>query len=160
MTNRVIVNTLDFTRKGKHQKFVLTRADLPRLTDEAVIVNGEIEANVYGDREKDGKPFLDLDISGGMKLTCQRCLDLYDFQINYQSRFIIAKNESQLGEVGEEEEAINTILAEPELDLLNFIEEELLLALPMMPLHDEGVCVKPQVFAETLDETNPFIGLK
>ena len=67
MTNRVIVNTLDFTRKGKHQKFVLTRADLPRLTDEAVIVNGEIEANVYGDREKDGKPFLDLDISGGKK---------------------------------------------------------------------------------------------
>jgi uncharacterized protein len=52
------------------------------------------------------------------------------------------------------------MLAENELDLIEFVEDELLLALPMVPLHEEGDCERPQLLDEQSDPTNPFSGLR
>jgi uncharacterized protein len=50
-----------------------------------------------------------------------------------------------------------------DLDLLEIVEEELLLALPLVAIHDEGVCQPPKLLVEqvVVDEpvetkVNPF----
>ena len=52
------------------------------------------------------------------------------------------------------------MLSEKELDLVDFVEEELLLALPMVPLHGEGKCESPRLLDIETNPTNPFKRLK
>ena len=126
----------------------------------SAIVNDVIQANIIGGIQHDGKSFIELKILSGLTLTCQRCIGLFDFQINSHSRFIIAPTEDELVEISQEEQNINTMLAENELDLIEFVEDELLLALPMVPLHKEGDCERPQLLDEQSDSTKPLSGLR
>ena len=89
MTNRPVIDTLEFAKKEQTQDLELRSVDLARLTDESTIVNDIVTANITGGTQTDGKPFIDLKILSGLRLTCQRCLGLFDLQINSHSRFII-----------------------------------------------------------------------
>lgn len=160
MTNRPVIDTLEFAKKEQTQDLELRSVDLARLTDESTIVNDIVTANITGGTQTDGKPFIDLKILSGLRLTCQRCLGLFDLQINSHSRFIIVLRENELSEVSLEEQHVNTVLAEKELDLVDFVEEELLLALPMVPLHGEGKCESPRLLGIETNPTNPFKRLK
>ena len=160
MSNRPIIDTLGFAQKTQSQDLQLKLADLPRLTDVSAIVNGVVQANVTGGIQHDGKAFIELKILGAFTLTCQRCIDLFDFQINSRSRFIIITKEHELVEISRGEQDINTILAKKELNLIEFVEDELLLTLPMVPLHEEGDCERPQLPDDQSDLTKPFSGLK
>ena len=160
MNNRPIIDTLGFAQKTQSQDLQLKLVDLPRLTDVSAIVNDVIQANIIGGIQHDGKSFIELKILSGLTLTCQRCIGLFDFQINSHSRFIIAPTEDELVEISQEEQNINTMLAENELDVIEFVEDELLLALPMVPLHKEGDCERPQLLDEQSDSTKPLSGLR
>ena len=160
MINRPSIDTLEFARKGQTQHLQLRSGDLRRLTDDSIFVNDTVKAKVIGGVQKDGKPFIEIKMHGELKLTCQRCLELYDLQINSHSRFIIATDEMELVEVSLEEEGVITLLAEQERDLVDFVEEELLLALPMVPLHEEGECTIPQLSDGDTNVTSPFKGLR
>ena len=158
--NRPIIDALGFAQKTQSQDLRLKLADLPRLTDVSAIVNDVVQANVTGGIQHDGKSFIELKILSGLTLTCQRCIGLFDFQINSRSRFIITPTEDELVEISQEAQDINMMLAENELDLIEFVEDELLLALPMVPLHEEGDCERPQLLDEQSDPTNQFSGLR
>ena len=160
MSNRPIIDTLGFAQKMRSQDLRLKLTDFTRLTDVSAIVNDLIQANITGGIQQDGKSFIELKILSGLTLTCQRCISLFDFQINSRSRFIITATKDELLEISQEEQDINTILAETELDLIDFVEDELLLALPMVPLHDEGDCERPQLLDERSDSISPFSRLK
>ena len=160
MTNRPTINTLVFAKKQQTQELELRSENLSRLTEESTIVNDTVKANITGGTQTDGKPFIDLEILGGLRLTCQRCLGLFDLQINSHSRFIIASRENELLDVSLEEQDVNTVLAEKELDLVDFVEQELLLALPMVPVHDEGKCESSHLLDTDTNPTNPFKGLR
>jgi len=110
MTNRPVIDTLEFAKKEQTQDLELRSVDLARLTDESTIVNDIVTANITGGTQTDGKPFIDLKILSGLRLTCQRCLGLFDLQINSNSRFIIALRENELSEVSLEEQHVNTVL--------------------------------------------------
>jgi uncharacterized protein len=62
--------------------------------------------------------------------------------------------------LSDESDDVNSILAEHEFDLIGFVEDELLLSLPMIPKHDEGVCTRPESIIDSEDVTNPFRILK
>lgn len=160
MIKRPVIDTLEFAHKAQHQTLQLRPEDFSRLTEESVIVNDIVTANVTGGVQEDGKPFVDIEILSGLQQTCQRCLGFFDLQINSRSRFIIVTKEDQLGDIGQEEQDVNTIIAEKELDVVSFVEDELLLALPMVPLHEDGDCESPQISSEHTSLTSPFKGLK
>ena len=160
MIKRPIIDTLEFAHKGQHQTLQLRSEDFSRLTEESMIVNDSVQANVTGGIQEDGKPFVDIEILSALQQTCQRCLGLFDLQINSRSRFIIASREDQLVEIAHEEQDVNTIIAEKELDLVSFVEDELLLALPMVPLHQDGECESPQITGESTNLISPFKGLR
>ena len=82
MTNRPTINTLVFAKKQQTQELELRSENLSRLTEESTIVNDTVKANITGGTRTDGKPFIDLEILGGLRLTCQRCLGLFDLQIS------------------------------------------------------------------------------
>jgi len=82
---------------------------------------------------------LGISLQGACTLRCQRCLGELNYPVDMTSRLLLLPAD-KLGEV-EDDDDVDAIEAEPRLDVLALIEEELLLDLPFAPRHPEGECV-------------------
>lgn len=113
---------------------------------------------------KGGKPqtWLHLTAAGQVALTCQRCLKAVheDIDIDRWIRFVDTEAEAAALDVDSDDD----VLALPRhLDARELIEDELLLALPLVPRHD--VCPDPlpmpadEDVAEEEERPNPFAKL-
>lgn len=58
MTNRPVIDTLEFAKKEQTQDLELRSVDLARLTDESTIVNDIVTANITGEHEQTGNHLL------------------------------------------------------------------------------------------------------
>jgi len=160
MSKSFVIDSLEFARDSKAHAFSLEAADLPKIAGMAVQTVQPLSVKIESGVRRDGKPFIDLEIVGSLLLECQRCLEGLESEINSRSRFIIAPTEDALADLSDESDDVNSILAEHEFDLIGFVEDELLLSLPMIPKHDEGVCTRPESIIDSEDVTNPFRILK
>ena len=160
MSKSFIIDSLEFARGLKTHAFSLEAADMPKIIEMAVQTVEPLSVKVGGGVRRDGKAFIDLEIVGSLLLECQRCLEGFESQINSRSRFIIAPTENDLTDLSEESDDVNSILGEHEFDLIGFVENELVLSLPMIPMHDEGVCTRPASITDSDNVTNPFRILK
>lgn len=106
--------------------------------------------------------WLHLTASGQVALTCQRCLKPVqeDIDIDRWIRFVDTEAEAAALDVDSDDD----VLALPRhLDARELIEDELLLALPLVPRHD--VCPEPLPVADDEDDLeeeerpNPFAKL-
>ena len=98
-------------------------------------------------------------------LTCQRCLQAVDVNllVDCDYRFVADEAAAAEADIDAEEDLLPTSRA---LDLPGLIEDELLMALPLVPRH-EGRCPQPLVAPASVDEplpagssrTNPFEAL-
>ncbi len=111
-----------------------------------------------------GEPevWLELQGSAEVPLECQRCLQPMKEALQVQRRFRFVRSEDEAARLDEASE--DDVLALPaRLDLQALLEDELILALPIVPRH--GVCPDPLPLpaAEPLEEEapapNPFAAL-
>lgn len=103
-----------------------------------------------------GEPEVWLELQGAAEvpLECQRCLQPMTEHLAVQRRFRFVRSEDEAARLDEESE--DDVLALPaRLDLQALLEDELILALPIVPRH--GVCPEPLPLpaAESLDEAAP-----
>lgn len=86
------------------------------------------------------EPWLHLDAQASLPLQCQRCLAAVWTPIAVHRAFKFVRGEDVAAELDAEEE--EDVLALPRwLDLIELLEDELLLALPLVPRHD--ICPVP-----------------
>lgn len=160
MNDRPIIVSHEFAKSQKRFDLELSLSQLPKLVGSCQESNRKLKASILGGIQRNGKPYLDLSILGSLILSCQRCLEDFVFEINLQSRFIIASSESGLTEVGDEPNNVNTVFFGAEVDVIGFIEDEVLLALPMAPTHELGECEKPRTSLSVATSASPFGILK
>ena len=124
-------------------------------------VNWKARAELRGGATAEGDVWLHLVAKTSVPLTCQRCMGTVDtpLDVNQWYRFV-ATEDIAMAEDDESEEDL--LVMEPRFDLLAVLEDELLMALPLVPMHDE--CPFPAVMqagedalAEPAsDKPNPF----
>ena len=85
-------------------------------------------------------------------------------EVAIENYLYLAKNNAEFDRVNENN-SIDAILAVPELDVIDLIEEEIILSLPISPSHGDNQCdpyqsglSKPSV-DNTSQSTNPFLAL-
>jgi uncharacterized protein len=71
-------------------------------------------------------------------LVCQRCLGKVEFSIRQERKFCLSNEMPE--NVADEDPDLDFIPANDKLDVLDLVEEELLLCLPVAPVHAEGEC--------------------
>jgi uncharacterized protein len=117
-----------------------TRSDVsafPRLAHE--FTQGALFCRVIGQTDQRGGMSLRLAISGEVELTCQRCLGAMQHAVQIERTLYLARNEAEL----ERLEALpdsDAILVSETLDLVDLVEDEVLLSLPLAAMHAEGEC--------------------
>jgi uncharacterized metal-binding protein YceD (DUF177 family) len=103
------------------------------------IKKGSLKANVLLNKKS---TFLELDfkISGSIELLCDRCLDEYNQEIDYEGKIFVkfSTNEGDLAE-----DVIVLSPSDNELDIAHYIYESINLSIPLKRVHpdnEDGEC--------------------
>lgn len=110
------------------------------LSDLLANTDGTVHWELSASRDAHQRLLLILQLNAQLELKCQRCLGPLGHVLNETRRFALYKDEASLPELDEEEDDLDCLVATGEMDALALVEEELLLALPMMPLHETERC--------------------
>lgn len=153
----MLINNIEFackrqTTSGTVDLVKLTRAN--NLLDE---LEGELTFKVQGDLDSSKRPILNVIICGKMHALCQTCLSKMEIPVQHTGEVAIFDNEADLEEAlfGEEAAYSDGILTDPEFDLLNFIEDEIIMLIPVAPKHDS---CDPVSYKD--ESNNPFGAIK
>lgn len=109
-------------------------ARLARLAAELAAPSGLARGSVRFSRDR-GFPVADVQVDADVTVICQRCLQPMQTHLDTGSRVFLPHSEAAAAKVPEEAELM--LAPEGRLRLGELLEEDLLLALPFAPLHDE-----------------------
>jgi uncharacterized protein len=137
MFARPFIDSVDFARNGKEIRGEIALSELSRLCDVLAKSDGLLTYIVCGYREGDSD-MLGVSLQGTCILRCQRCMGELEYPVNLDSKLRLLSAD-KLDETDEDDD-VDAIEAEPRLDVLALIEEELLLELPFAPRHADGKC--------------------
>lgn len=148
-------------------------AALPRLAaslhpEAAPVAQDEVRWTARGERRQgpglEKQVWLHLGAQARLALECQRCLRPLDTPIEVERSFRFVAGEDQAAALDAESDD-DVLALTRSLDLQTLLEDELLLALPLVPRH--GTCPQPlpmsagQVDADAADEpASPFDALR
>jgi uncharacterized protein len=151
-----VIDCLEFARSGGVLDRSVGLGELPRLADLLTTTAGVLSVRLEGWRDEQGKSWLQLDIAGEPVLRCQRCLGGVKFPLSIRSRLqLIAPGEDWPDDDLVDDDA-DAIEAEAALAVLPLIEDEVLLALPIAPRHEQ--CEAPSANA-SVPGSSPFAAL-
>ena len=112
---------------------------LPRVADVLGEGPATLAWRIEGSADAEGRPALDIEVSGAVSLTCQRCLDEFDWPVAQRTEVLLAHDDRELAAL-DAQSSTEVVLAEAKIDPLMLIEDELLLALPFAPRHPNEAC--------------------
>jgi uncharacterized protein len=123
--------------KGHSLRGSLSYEGMTRLQEAIVKPCGEVELKLQFGIDQQGFRYLDGNVKSQLELVCQRCLQNFCFEI---------VSDFQLSPVQDDGEAkalpaiYEPLLATPRMLLRTIVEDELLLNLPIIPLHEASAC--------------------
>ncbi|HUI59945.1 MAG TPA: YceD family protein [Steroidobacteraceae bacterium] len=124
--------------------FEVPLAELPRLCSRLIGVAGVVRGRAHFARES-GFPVAELTLEGTATLTCQRCLGPVSEPVNSSAHVALIASEADAGRVPEH---LEPVLAQGgRISAGELVEEELLLGLPIVPLHARAEECSPEAAA-------------
>lgn len=140
MTDQTSIDGLDFARKSSEIHATIAVFDFSRLKDQLFSPEGEVHYTLVGGRSAEGAPQLSLHLSGQVNLVCQRCLGPLRFELDVEAVFFLVPDEDRIPAPEDEREDVDYLVADAPIDVLELIEDELLLSLPLAPAHEDVNC--------------------
>ena len=143
----IALKKVDFCAPQSYQGAgFLTMTDMPRLTKEASSVNPgdgfawQMETHFENSPGSESRQILDLALKGCLHLVCQRCLQDCAVNLDEKRRFVLVATAAEADDYPLEDEEQEPLVASQHFNLLETIEDEVLLSLPLIPKHPEGFC--------------------
>ncbi|MEO8003867.1 MAG: YceD family protein [Betaproteobacteria bacterium] len=158
MRERVTVNSIALARDHREVVGKLAIADLQRLHYVLFEPSGEVEYKLSGSVDREGVAWLRLHLDAKLSLLCQRCLGPMEFREQAMRKFKLVPQGQSLGDPADEPEDFEQIHAEEDLDIAALVEDEIILTLPMVAVHEDGKCAAPQS-ADDGEKKSPFSSL-
>ena len=158
--NVPVINSQDFARKALEFHDILPLLRFSRLVELLADTDGSVNIDLIGSVNKSSMPTLHLKVQTTLKLTCQRCLDSFEYPLDLTSSFIIVPSEAAIPSPDSDEydDEVDYLVAETQMPVIDLVEDEILLALPLAPKHPDGVCA--DVSRVELEKPSPFAVLK
>ena len=154
-----MINNLEFAQKQQKLNDSFDVSSFKRLSETLSLHNNnneqmKVSFELTGDYKRFRQPSLHLYIKTKLPVICQRCLDemLVDLDLNFD--YLIS--DSVADELDNNDE-IDWIESNVEMNYHELIEDELLLAMPIAPVH-KNACSKTNT--QSGEKPNPFAVLK
>lgn len=153
------INNLDFAKRQQVLEGDIALPEVLRL--QAVLAEGAQAANnstihfkLAGHSQHYQLPSLHLDIEANLSMVCQRCLEQMQVPITLHFDYVVSAEESATLDDNDE---VDWVEQSDAMDVGALIEDELLIALPIAPVH-ASQC--KQLNLESGEKPNPFSVLK
>lgn len=136
-------------------------ADLERLCSPLADNQGMVRTKFSFERDERKAVVFHSELEVEVKMVCQRCLELVTLPIHSECDYAVVREGANTQSVPKGYDVIE--LGEDPLDLLALVEDELLLALPIVPAHDPKDCQQPagleeepELSEDEVARSNPF----
>ena len=158
--NLPVINSLDFVRKAQEFHDIIPLLRFSRLGEILADTNGTLEIALSGRTDESGKPMLHLEAQGVLKLICQRCLDSFEYPLDVAADFVIVTSEDAIPSPDSDEydDEVDYLVAETQMPVIDLVEDEILLTLPLAPKHSDEKC--GNAGKVELEKPSPFAVLK
>ena len=114
---------------------------LPRLAEFRDSQDEPVQVDLHFGRDEDGRRSISGTVSTRLTMPCQRCLEPVTYQITARPRLVMVWDEEQMKALPEQLDPI--LVIDDKMPLADLLEEELLLALPLVAMHEQ--CPNPLV---------------
>jgi len=114
-------------------------ADLPRFASALLDNQGTVRMQLSFARDEGGTLILRSLLQTQVALRCQRCLEQVELAVNSQCSYALLPKHADSSSVSAQHEVLEL---NESLALAELIEDELLLALPLVPVHED--CQMPK----------------
>lgn len=153
-----VINNLEFAQKALEIHDIIPVLQFSRLEGLLASADGELDCRVQGGRDSGKAAYIRLQIQGHLELICQRCLQPFKHEVEVDVHYVLVRDESEMPAPEDEGDDEDYLPIQAEMHVLQLIEDELLLALPIAPRHKEGECVNQSNLNE-YERPNPFAKL-
>lgn len=152
----LIPDPFRFAGEGRSLSGEVALAELSRLADVLAERSGALAYRVAGEVTVDRKSMLRLEVSGELALRCQRCLGSMVWPVAIDTLFELVRPGQPIPDEELEEDAYDAIEASVDMDVLALVEDEIVLAVPFAPRHED--CDAPRPVGGAVKES-PFAKL-
>jgi uncharacterized protein len=152
-----VIDSISFARDGHRLGGELAIATLPRLLEAVAESSGCVQFRLEGEQRIAEGLFLNVDVSAELVLQCQRCLEPMPYPVVFQRRFLLVVPGQEWPEDELVDDSVDAIEAGQSMDLVELLEQEILLSLPIAPRHG-GECIGRGGDVEA-DGSHVFAGL-
>jgi uncharacterized protein len=152
-----VIDGFEFASAGATQQGTWPLRDFPRVRDMLASDAGEVAYEIAGVRDERGRPGLRLKVRGTPALRCQRCLEAMPFEVRTDETLVLAASLAEIHAEPADAHAPDRVVAGREMSLRELIEDELILALPYAPRHEECLAAGA---ADDGARASPFAGLR
>lgn len=126
---------------------------MPRLAESLVDAAGECRYVVgFGD-DGMGLAFLDVELEAVLPLTCQRTLERFELPVAVNQRLGLIRDELDEAMLPEDYEAV-LVADDGLLSIADMIEDELILAIPVVPMSNIGLLQGDVVWEDAEDTSD------
>lgn len=153
-----VINNIEFAQKALEIHDIIPLLQFSRL--ESLLANtvGQLDCRLRGGKDANKAAYIELKIEGVLALTCQRCLQPFEHEIKIDVHYVLVRDESEMPAPEDEGDDEDYLPIQAEMQVLELIEDEVLLALPIAPKHEEGACANENNI-EAYKQPNPFAKL-
>lgn len=141
-----IVDANICARAGTSIERRFSAADLPRLREAGIRAGSMVDAG-FGFSQFDHRPAIDGALKGSIVMTCQRCMRAVAIPLSEHFKVVIVAEERSDEPCGYEP----VVADASRLDLRWLTEEQILLALPLVPMHESADCNEAQASSPESD---------
>ena len=114
--------------------FTIPLAELPRVSHELSATDGDAHGRVRFSRQQ-GHAVADLDVSAQPEVVCQRCMQPMRWPVTVKSRIALVSDYDAANRVPD---GMEVFLVEADsVSVRDLVDEEIMLALPHVPRHDD-----------------------
>ena len=163
------IDNVAFAKKNERLVGSLTLKDCPRLHD-LLVANtknlpseisdlGLISYTLQGKTDAVGQHHLHLELQTDLITTCQRCLSTMLLKLALNYHYLIgdvSDTDVEAGDINIDDD-LDLQQASPNMDFIALIEDEIIMAIPIAPIHVEDC---GPIVSQSGDKPNPFAVLR
>lgn len=155
------IEPLALAERGVRLSGDLPLADFARLGETLAGRDGQVSIDLQFDRDAVGRPVVSGTLAAEVRLVCQRCMD--SFPLSLHTTVALMPVTEDRGDAPPDPFEFVLVPDEP-VALADWIEDELILALPQIPRHPDGGCAAGREepvgdIGEVTGRRNPFAAL-
>lgn len=150
------VDSFELARLRQRIEGEVAIARLPRLLDFLASSDGVLHYRIEGLIDEEVRAGATLSLRGMLILTCQRCNDPLEFELNRDLQFRFVATEEELNAMPLEDDDADLIVGSRTINVDDWIEDEAILSLPLVPRHDRCSISSAAIGDAQSAPSNPF----